>query len=403
MRPQPFLELCFRNLAMPSKQKETLHFYWYYLPIFTIALGGLANMIYLYSSHYRIYTDIGYESFCAISRAINCDTVSQSPYSVIFNMPVAVWGILGHLFVLYILLLAGSRSANKQRMWPLQFWIALAFTAYSLVLAYISTFYIHSYCIMCILGYLINFAMLYYAWFINRRFGNKGLLSGLIDDILFLKNHWKTSIPIVIVLLIFSSTGPLWFPRYWQMDPPILSKNMPTGITEDGHPWIGAKNPDLIITEFSDYRCFQCKKMHYFLRRIIETNPNTIRLVHRHFPMDHIINPLVAEPFHSGAAKLSMLAIFAVEYGKFWEMNDYLFNLPRDTSAFNIKKIAKEVGLEFATMKYVFHDQQLWNILWEDIKEGIKIHELTGTPGFIVNGKVYLGQIPGDLLAPYLK
>ncbi|MBU4035957.1 MAG: hypothetical protein KKA35_05965, partial [Proteobacteria bacterium] len=43
-----------------------------------------------------MYTDIGYESFCAISKAINCDTVSQSPYSVFLGVPLAIWGVAGY-------------------------------------------------------------------------------------------------------------------------------------------------------------------------------------------------------------------------------------------------------------------------------------------------------------------
>ena len=388
---------------MISKKIKTLHFNWYYLPVFAIALGGLANMIYLFISHYRIYTDIGYESFCAISRAINCDTVSQSPYSILLGMPVAVWGVLSYLFVIYILSLAGTQSANKQRGWPLLFWVAFAFTVYSLILAYISTFYIHSYCIMCILGYVVNFALLYYAWFNNRRFCNKGLIRGLVNDVLFLKDHWKSSFPIVIVLIVFSATGSFWFPQYWQMNPPALLKNTPTGITEEGYPWIGAENPELIITEFSDYLCFPCKKMHYFLRRLIENHPDKIRLIHRHFPMDHTINPLVKEPYHIGSAKLSMLSIYATEKGKFWGMNDYLFNISREIEALNMRDIAENTDLEFEDMHYVFNDKRLWNILWKDIKDGIKTHQLTGTPGFIINGQTYLGQIPADFLKPYLK
>ncbi|MBU3949567.1 MAG: hypothetical protein KJ826_15285 [Proteobacteria bacterium] len=45
-----------------------------------------------------MYTDIGYESFCAISKAINCDTVSQSPYSVFLGVPLAIWGVAGYCF-----------------------------------------------------------------------------------------------------------------------------------------------------------------------------------------------------------------------------------------------------------------------------------------------------------------
>jgi uncharacterized membrane protein len=74
-------------------------FYVYLWAVALLTLIGLTDSIYLAISHYRVYTDIGYTSFCAISRAINCDTVSQSPYAIMLNLPVAVWGVIGYAFI----------------------------------------------------------------------------------------------------------------------------------------------------------------------------------------------------------------------------------------------------------------------------------------------------------------
>jgi protein-disulfide isomerase len=118
--------------------------------------------------------------------------------------------------------------------------------------------------------------------------------------------------------------------------------------------------------------------------------------------MDQTINPLVKEPFHVGAAKLAMLAIYAGKQDKFWQMNDYLFGLSKGIESLKMRTIAKDVGLEFEPLRFAFQDQKLWNILWDDIKEGIKEHQLTGTPGFVINGQVYEAQIPAEILKPYL-
>nr|CBX30216.1 hypothetical protein N47_D30250 [uncultured Desulfobacterium sp.] len=70
----------------------------YFGTIAFLLFAGLADSIYLSVHHYLVYTDIGYESFCAISKAINCDTVSQSPYSIFLGVPVAIWGVAGYFF-----------------------------------------------------------------------------------------------------------------------------------------------------------------------------------------------------------------------------------------------------------------------------------------------------------------
>jgi hypothetical protein len=62
-----------------GKQKEQIQplaYFWYVIPVAIIALIGLFDSLYLSISHYRNYVDIGYQSFCAISKAINCDTVA---------------------------------------------------------------------------------------------------------------------------------------------------------------------------------------------------------------------------------------------------------------------------------------------------------------------------------------
>jgi len=40
--------------------------------------------------------------------------------------------------------------------------------------------------------------------------------------------------------------------------------------------------------------------------------------------------------------------------------------------------------------------------LQRDIQEGIKLG-ITGTPAFVINGKVYLGQIPAQVLKSGMK
>ena len=91
----------------------------YCCTVLALVLCGLVVSGYLAYSHYLNYTDIGYQSFCAISNAINCDTVSQSAYSVFVGMPVPVWGIVGYTFLFLLVILAWRRKASEARLWAL--------------------------------------------------------------------------------------------------------------------------------------------------------------------------------------------------------------------------------------------------------------------------------------------
>jgi uncharacterized membrane protein/protein-disulfide isomerase len=385
-----------------SKQIIPLPIAYYLCPIAFFAFTGLANSIYLAISHYRVYTDLAYKSFCAISKSINCDTVSQSPYSILIGIPVPVWGIIGYAFFLLLLCFAWNRDVCKQRLWTTLFILSLSFSIYSIVLAYISTFIIHSYCLMCIVSYGINFLLLYYTWLIRKRFDKNHFLMEIKMDFLLLREKRKTTltvflsfIGVLVFLFIFS-------PSYWIYTSPVLSKATPSGTTVDGHPWIGAVDPELTITEFADYQCFQCKKMHFYLRKLVAQYPDKLRLVHRHFPMDHTYNPLVKEPFHIGSAKMAILSLYAAEKNKFWGINEILFNIDKKKGNFNIRSMAQIAGFDVNEFARSVNDKSLQYKLKVDIWDGIKLG-VTGTPAYLINNDVYIGHVPAELINRAIK
>jgi uncharacterized membrane protein/protein-disulfide isomerase len=385
-----------------NKKIIPLPFPIYFWTILCLATAGLADSIYLSISHYRVYADIGYRSFCAISKAINCDTVSQSPYSIFLGLPVPIWGIFGYAFFLLFLLLAKNKDAVPKRIWTILFLVALVFSGYSVILALISTFIIHSYCIMCIVSYAISFLLLFYTWIIRKRFESGGIIKGLKGDLNFLLNKKSLSSALIGIFVIGFILVRTFCPVYWHLKAPQLSAHIPVGTTEDGHPWIGAEDPKLVITEYTDYQCFQCKKMHYFLRQLVEKYPDKIRLIHRHFPMDHQFNPIVKEPFHVGSGKMALLAIYAATRDKFWKMNDILFNRAGEKGSLNVKKLADEVGINFEDLGRSINDPTIRLKLQRDIWSGLKLN-INGTPAFVINDKVYLAQIPPEIIKDALQ
>ena len=380
-----------------NKKTTPLPFSIYFWTVCILALSGLMDSIYLSISHYRVYTDIEYRSFCAISKAINCDTVSQSPYSIFMGLPVPVWGIFGYTFFLSLLPLARMKDAEKKRIWSLLFLVALIFSSYSLILAFISTFIIHSYCIMCIVSYAISFLLLFYTWIIRRRFKGENIINGLKLDFTLLRKKNAISLPILGIFLIGLLSVNLLFPSYWHISAPQLNSRISTGITENGYPWIGAEEPKLTIVEFADYQCFQCKKMHFFLRRLIEQHPDKIRLIHRHFPMDHHVNPIVKEPFHIGSGNMALLAIYASSKGKFWQMNDLLYAIVHTAKEINIKKLAEKVMLHPEELRHSINEPVIQKKLRHDIISGLKL-QISGTPAYIIDNQVYKGQIPPETI-----
>ena len=310
--------------------------------------------------------------------------------------------MVGFLFFLLFLPVAYHPEAQNKRIWPILFIIALTYSIYSLVLAAISSFIINSYCIFCLVSFSITFALLFFTWLVRRRFDDLGLPAALRKDWRYLADRKKsiagtfTPFAVILVLVVLS------FPTYWYFEPPAISTDLPFGLTEDGHPWIGAENAPLVITEYTDYLCFQCNKTHYYLRRLMAGYPGKIKLIHRHFPMDNTVNPLVRKPVHIGSGELAKLTIFAGTQNKFWQMSDYLFATARTMDKLDLKVVADAVGLEASGLALSLHHPWVRRQLLKDIKDGLKAG-VRGTPTFIVNGQVYSGQIPMKIIADAIK
>lgn len=373
----------------------------YCFPVVLLAVTGLIVSLYLAYSHYKNYTDIQYQSFCAISNAINCDTVSQSPYSIII-VPIPVWGVIGYVLLLLLLPFAWQQKGRGGRIWSLLFLITLAFTGISIALAAISTYLIGSYCILCIVTYFVNLFLLWYAWLIRRRFASSGLIRHIQDDLRQLWQQKRVFFPIcalflgVVVFVIIS------MPPYWHLAPEPLPRTISSGLTDEGHPWFGAENPEMEIEMYSDYQCFQCRKMHVFLRKLMLGGPAKIRVIHRHYPMDHKVNFIVKEPFHIGSGKMALIAIYAASKGKFWEVNDLFFEIAGRHKQIDLNWVAQKTGLKTIDLIRALRDPVLQNKLSNDIWRGMKLRIL-GTPSFVINDNVYAGKIPADVLQPYLR
>ena len=406
-----FKEKCFQHLPnkiinevfiLLEERNRILPYRVYILPFFLLAVVGLIDSIYLGISHYRSYTDVSYSSFCALSKAINCDTVSQSPWSILWGMPVSLWGILAYMLILAISIPAFKDTTSSKTYWNVLFVLSALCSLSDLFFAYISATKIQAYCIMCIASYAISFGLLYSAWIIRRRFKLYPLFYGFREG---LSSIWKNKILLflIMILLAFFLALRLFLPHYWLYKLPPLSEHITTGFTEDNHPWIGAKNPTISIEEFTDYQCFQCSKMHMLLRLLINRYPHKIRLIHHHYPLDNQFNPLLAKTqLHEGSGQMALLAIAAGKQNKFWQANDFLYAIAREKlKAFNINKFALKLGLMPDKLKKDMSSPDTIKLLEGDIREGLK-NKMAGTPSFIINGKVYQGTIPQDVLEKLL-
>jgi protein-disulfide isomerase len=227
------------------------------------------------------------------------------------------------------------------------------------------------------------------------------LRPGLRRDLDFLRSKRAVCVPALCGFAFVCAATWLTYPPYWEFRAPRSATPVPSGVTAEGHAWIGAEQPVLEITEFTDYQCFQCRKMHLYLRELVARYPARIRLVHRNYPMDHEFNPIVKEPFHSGSGRMALLAIHGAASGAFWELNDRLFERAGSGGRIRLEELSMETGIDQRLLSAALAHEPYRAHLLRDIREGMKLG-IVGTPSYLIGGKVYEGGIPPEVLQPVI-
>ena len=113
------------------------------------------------------------------------------------------------------------------------------------------------------------------------------------------------------------------------------------------------------------------------LERVLEKNPDSVKLVFKHFPLRN----------HKFARPASIAAIAAERQGKFWEFHDLLFKDYNRLNTQKIKEIAQQLNLDMEKFNMDQKDPQIEKIINRDLSEGNRVG-VRGTPTVFINGRL---------------
>ena len=167
------------------------------------------------------------------------------------------------------------------------------------------------------------------------------------------------SFAVVLVLLW------AFVPHYWRLETTNGPGGLTVGATPEGHPWIGARDPVLVIEEFSDYQCPHCRKGHHEIRRLLQNHPEDVRLVHRHFPLDHHCNARVNKPFHLNACTYARMANCAGRQDAFWQANDFARSSLEGRSIYDFDTSETIVELIYERQLRAIHEDLKFSAQWQ--------------------------------------
>src|SRR5262245_2899356 len=146
---------------------------------------------------------------------------------------------------------------------------------------------------------------------------------------------------------------------------------------ETGHsPVRGPKEAPVTIVEFSDFQCPFCQELQATLDQLLKAFPKDVNLVYKQFPLN----------IHQYARQAALASMAAHQQGKFWQLHDKMFQNFAAINEENIKKWAREVGLNMTDFEKVMQSGAMETAVQRDIADGASARVI-GTPTLFINGK----------------
>jgi len=162
-------------------------------------------------------------------------------------------------------------------------------------------------------------------------------------------------------------------------------------------PFLGNPNAEIVIVEFVDFKCPNCRAAAPIMKKVLQKYGNKVKLIIRDFPV---------ESTHPGASQIAEIANCSLEQGLYWIAHDWFYdNQDRilNSLSFNeIKQVSEEIGLNYEKLSICMRQPLVKSEINRDFADGYKAG-VGGTPTFFVNGKKAQGVVPFEVWINFLE
>lgn len=362
---------------------------------------GMLLAAYATAHHLQLKRDGMTDYICNLNDVLSCDKVAQSMYSEFLGIPLGVWGFAFFLSLLMTLIFASLSKKSITKYLQLYGLLVVVGCLVSILLAYISSFLVGSFCLTCIGVYLVNFFQLLMLIILQR--------SLFAIKLFQVKNVFQLSwIPFLVIvgsLVLFQ----IWSPNtksFYQEEQNLIADIQP--IAQEVYDIPIAKSPyrdfgedyrwgddqaKVVIVEFADFECPACNYARQALDELKKefTREKELLIVFRNYPLDQSCNDHLQRPLHKKACEIALLARCAGLYGKFWAYHDMAFSQQKNSSPKRAVDWAKDIGMTDQQVSSCLQDKTLLDKIKDDIKVGNSLN-VKGTPAIFINGKRYQGE-----------
>lgn len=145
-------------------------------------------------------------------------------------------------------------------------------------------------------------------------------------------------------------------------------------------PTLGEEDAPVTIVEFLDPECESCRAMFPVVKDLLEKYEGQVRLVVRYFPL------------HFNSALAAAATEAAGEQGKYWEMQEILFEQQptwgeqRSSQRDKFIEFANQLGLDIPQFTEDLDNEAYQQKITRDQADGTALG-VSGTPTFFINGQ----------------
>jgi protein-disulfide isomerase len=227
------------------------------------------------------------------------------------------------------------------------------------------------------------------------------------------KNEPGSGLPVLIILgvLLIAVIGGWWFYTTSKTNPAASNtaatnaNKPPANQKPQSTPMItsvpgaqpphfkGGQNAPVVIEEFADFQCPTCATVHTMMNEINASYGTRVKFIYRHFPLTQI---------HPNAFSAALASEAAGMQGKFWEMQNLLFQNQQRWSAASgaqalFESYAQTLGLDIEKFKADMAGTAVNQRVQADMQRGRSLG-VNSTPTILINSRpvtVEQMSIPG--------
>jgi protein-disulfide isomerase/uncharacterized membrane protein len=375
----------------------------------TFATGFLSYRHVALTSHFGV---AGESALCRAQGSINCDAILLTDYAVLFGyISSALMGLVGFIFVLWLVVNSLLNRRVRKLAWTCLVFYFFAAIGFSWYYAYIMIFEVDFVCPWCIVVHVVNLLSLVFVVAVSILKRKQFLLpeiSTIAERVYFV------GVGLLMSLSVFFASGMLEKSlsfddakiKYEEManDPVVINAilkaspdyQIPLSAQD---PIYGSPSAPYPIILFSDFQCPICAETEKFVRRLVDMNPEAVKVVYKNYPLSIECNHFLLGNLHPMACMAARAAYAAFLMGgqkSFWAYADLLFNHQKQLKTNPWLNFAQQISLEPSKFQELMNSgSPADKKVAEDVELGIKLR-LQATPQIFFEGKKIPENLKGE-------